>query len=81
MNGLPAADGFNCKFPENARGDMMNYSFLAIPLVVILALSALAEAQRDDERHSIPALKVWYAGKTQKWPLADYEIKRLKDNM
>jgi hypothetical protein len=48
---------------------MMNYSFLAIPLMVILALSALADdqpttkssglqaaAQRDDERRSIPAL-------------------------
>ena len=24
--------------------------------------------------------KVWYAGKSQNWPLADYEMKRLEDN-
>jgi hypothetical protein len=73
----------------------MNYSFLAIPLMVILALSALADDQPTTG--STPAYKprlsgmmsatqflhykVWYADKTQNWPLADYEMKRLKDNL
>ena len=88
MNGSPVADG------SIAPGDMMNYSFLAIPLMVILALSALADDQPTTK--STPAYKrlsgmmsaaqflhykVWYAGKTKNCPLADYEMKRLKDNL
>ena len=95
LNGSPAADGSIARLSEDAPGDMMNYSFLAIPLVVILALSALADDQPTTG--STPAYKprlsgmmsatqflhykVWYAGKTQNWPLADYEMKRLKDKI
>jgi len=94
LNGSPVADGSIAKLSEDAPGDMMNYSFLAIPLMVILALSALADDQPTTK--STPAYKprlsgmmsaaqflhykVWYAGKTKNWPLADYEMKRLKDN-
>ena len=74
---------------------MMYYSFLAIPLIVILALSASADDQPTTGSTPVykPRLsgmmsatqflhyKVWYAGKAQNWRLADYEMKRLKDNL
>jgi hypothetical protein len=72
----------------------MNYSLLTILLAVIVAFSVLADDRPTVA--TAPAFKprlsgimsatqflqykVWYAGKSQNWRLADYEMKLLKDS-